>query len=228
MPVASSITPESVFRVKNVSDEPLSITWDSRTYTVPPAQERFLPFAVVAHAFGDPRAASSVAASTYTDPYTRYPTWISDRASEVKRLRTLYGGTFKGDQRSFKGIDDEGNEYRLPHPQVEVYDTDGNPVPTVLDDPTGDQAAAAAGLIDVTTTSVPDQIAHLQKQLNALLLAQNQNPPASVQQSQPTPDLEDTTHEPFTPSDEPGHARAKLDVSPDAAITDLPTDDEER
>lgn len=103
----------------------ITLTWNSRDYRCPVGQEVIVPFEAVKVALGDPRAAENI--GSHRDPFG-IVSWIPDRASEIRRLRALY------DNQS--GQEDEV----LPgsHPLVEVSDLDGNRIPTVLDDPTGE------------------------------------------------------------------------------------------
>lgn len=103
----------------------ITLTWNSRDYRCPVGQEVIVPFEAVKVALGDPRAVESIASQR--DAFG-IVSWIPDRASEIRRLRAVYDNQ--------TGTEDEV----LPgsHPLVEVYDLEGNRIPTVLDDPTGE------------------------------------------------------------------------------------------
>lgn len=215
--------PESIFKVVNVGHTPVDLMYDSRTWHWEPGQVQYVPFPVVALHLGDPRSVG--APSAYRDRH-HAPVFIPSREQEVARLRQLYGGTFFGEQDSFIGVPyDErtkelGEPYRLPHPEMEVFDTDDNRVYTVLDDPRGERAAT---MTPVSAMSFDDQLAALQRQMNALLAQRNM----STEQHAPVgppPDTDDPgVHAPYV-EPEP-MLRGGVPVDVEMSDADLPSDD---
>ena len=124
---------------------PLTLKWDSRPYVVSVGDTAFAPFEAVSVAVGDPR--SSDETRTVRDESGNVG-WIVDRATEVRRLRTLYDNQ-TGDLSEIKYA-----------PLLDVFDLEGERVKTVLDDPEGDSVTPA-----VTTLLDRDQLlAQVQRQ----------------------------------------------------------------
>lgn len=228
---AEPLGPESVVQVTNLDDKPLTLDYDSRTYRWNSHGEKgdtqWVPFPIVALHFGDPRAIANPAA--YRDRH-HAPNFIASREQEVSRLRQQYGGTFHGDQHTFTGIPfneytkEFGDPYDLPIPHVEVHDSEGNRVYTVLEDPMGEKAQP---LVPATGISTEEQLAAMQRQIEAtqaqmerLMAARNEEPPTNAI----IPPPEDTgsrgTHTAYTePTPRGGVA---VDVEPPDS---LPSDD---
>lgn len=120
-------------QVTNKGSKPLVLMYDSRTHVIEPGATRPIPFECSNVYFGDPRATSMMAAKRDNVGRVQF---IPDRATEVRRLRTLY------DNQS--GAETEVLDY----PPVEIRDYDGNLITTVLEDPAGDSVTAASVTID--------------------------------------------------------------------------------
>lgn len=118
--------------VENLGDKPLVLEYDSRRHVIEPGATRPIPFEAANVYFGDPRASGVIAAKRDSVGRVQF---IPDRATEVRRLRTLYDNQL-GDEREI-----------VNHPQVRVTDYDGNLVPTVLHDPAGDSVTTATPTI---------------------------------------------------------------------------------
>lgn len=133
---------------------PLALVWNARRYEIPVNGSQFVPFEAMANAFGDPRSTENM--SSYRDEAGNVG-FIVDRATELRRLRTLYDNQF-------------GNESEVKWaPEATVEDLEGNPIRTVLDDPQGE------AVTPVTTTALDrDQLlAQVQRQQRMIeLLAQ--------------------------------------------------------
>jgi hypothetical protein len=126
-------------------ETPLTLMWDSRPYVIAVGEEAHVPFEAMSLALGDPRSAENMA--SYRDERGNTG-FVLDRATEVRRLRTLYDNQM-------------GPEGEVMYaPQATVVDLEGEEVTTVLDDPQG------AGVIPVPTTALDrDQLlAQLQRQ----------------------------------------------------------------
>lgn len=101
---------------------PWSISYDSRNYDLFPGRDQFMPFAAMCLYFGDPRSTDKI--QSYRDQHGLVG-FIPDRKTEIRRLRSKYDNMY-------------GDESVVSHhPIVEVYEPDGNPITTVLDDPSG-------------------------------------------------------------------------------------------
>jgi len=89
------IEPEQQFIITNNGDEPLSLTWASRTYVIEPGDHKVVPFDIVRLYFGDPRSVRGVE-QKYDDPreiggHKNPNPYIARREKEVERLSVLYG-----------------------------------------------------------------------------------------------------------------------------------------
>lgn len=136
-------------QVKNNDDKPLILTYDSRRHVIEPGATRPIPFECGNLYFGDPRSSTNIASKRDNVGRVQF---IPDRATEVRRLRTLYDNQMGDDT-----IIDN-------HPDVEVYDYDGNRVTTVLDDPSGETVTAS-----VTSISENDQLRELLRRQQATI-----------------------------------------------------------
>ena len=140
----------------NHNTDPFTIMWDSKPYVLEPGKPAFVPFEAVMTAFGDPRSGANMASVRDVAGNVMF---VLDRATEVRRLQTLYDNQF--------GAADQ----ILYAPQAKVEDLDGNEVKTVLDDPTGETVTP------VTTTILDREelLAQLQRQQRMIeTLASNQ------------------------------------------------------
>lgn len=124
-----------IVRVQNLGAKPIKCMWDSRHYNVPVGGEEFMPFECMKLYFGDPRAAENIHSVRDDRGVVGF---VSDRATEVRRLRLLWDHKF-GEY--IPGEVDAFDDTRIPH--VHVFDIRGNPVPTVLDDPEGTRVMQA-------------------------------------------------------------------------------------
>lgn len=109
-------------KVSNLATDDLTCMYDSRKWVVPASATAVMPFETACVYFGDPRSAENMA--SIRDDLGRV-SWVPDRASEVRRLRTLYDNQ-QGDENVIANA-----------PNVKVYDLNDNPITTVLDDPLG-------------------------------------------------------------------------------------------
>lgn len=149
-------------RVKSQDERDWRFMWNSRPYPLPAGGDVLMPFECAALWFGDPRSSTNVMSIRDEQGVV---TWVGDRATEVRRLRTKYDNQF-------------GDETQIVNaPKVEVYDLDDNRIYTVLDDPQGDTTS-------LVTNTVADQatlLAQLQRQdrmIRALMEAQGMDPNA--------------------------------------------------
>lgn len=171
-----------IVKVRNTSpDKPLKLRHDvSPDIVIAPGAERIVPSEYATIAFGNPAA--------------RNEGKQKNRDAELKAARTWWG--------HYPGIDTE-EDWERDGPKFEVYDMDGNRIWMVLDDPTGEHAAAVAGAIldgpsdsDVIGGRIEQLEAQIAK-LTALLTAQT--PDTAV----PVPAPTDTEPEDATTGDDP-------------------------
>lgn len=137
-------------------EKPLTLMWDSRPYVCPVGKETFVPFEAMMVAFGDPRSGENM--SSVRDPAGNVM-FVSDRATEVRRLRTLYDNQ----------VGPEGEIMFAP--EATVADVEGEIVTTVLNDPEGEATIA----IPQTALDREQLLAQLQRQqrmIEALAAAQ--------------------------------------------------------
>lgn len=132
MPNATAIRPDDIVRVVNQEEYPFTVKWNSREYRLQPERDVFIPAACAFNWFGDPRA-SGVYQSIADPDGTRM--FVSDRATEVRRLRIKWGAGLEGDEATFDGV---------AIPSVEVWTAEGERVITVLDDPIGKNVLSAS------------------------------------------------------------------------------------
>lgn len=114
----------NVLEVVRDEEKPLVLAWDARQYPCEVGKEAFVPFEAMSLAFGDPRSGAVV--STPRDPAGNVM-FVADRATEVRRLRSLYDNQF-GDETEI-----------LYSPEADITDLEGNEVTSVLKDPFGDK-----------------------------------------------------------------------------------------
>lgn len=139
-----------IVKVRNTSpDKPLILRHDiSGDITIAPDSERIVPLVYATLAFGNPGARNEGKNNV--------------RDAEYAMARTLWG--------FYPGIDAEADWAEIG-PSFEVYDMDDNRIYMVLDDPTGEYAAAATGL-NLTDKSedalVADRITSLERQIENL------------------------------------------------------------
>lgn len=120
---ATPLAPGDFVQLRNVGPHPLLFLWDSKKYRLDPGQQMPVPFELAKLYLGDPRSGPSMASIR---DFRGIVHWIPDRASEIRRLRCLYDNQ-TGDESTVVGF-----------PQVRVFDLEGKPVITVLDDPSGE------------------------------------------------------------------------------------------
>jgi hypothetical protein len=113
----------NVLEVVRDEEKPLNLAWDSRVYTCEVGKEAFVPFEAMWLAFGDPRSGSNVASIRDAAGNVMF---VSDRATEVRRLRSLYDNQF-GDETEI-----------LYAPEADITDLEGEEIITVLKDPFGE------------------------------------------------------------------------------------------
>jgi len=158
-------------------------------FEIPSGGEQYVPYYVAKNWFGDVRSSMTVSThleNTDVGPRTAV---IPTREFEVNRLHSHYG-LHTGPTDRF--IDSEV-------PQVELYDMDGNRIPTVLEDPEGLNVIEAKQSVSQMQTML-EEMAAMRAELNAL-----------KGNTEPAP--EDEAPE-LAPIDDP-----------DNAIDDLPIDD---
>jgi hypothetical protein len=131
--------------VRRDDEKPLTLMWDSRPYLCEVGKETFVPFEAAMVAFGDPRSATNMA--TIRDQAGNVM-FVSDRATEVRRLRTLYDNQ----------VGPEGEI--LYAPDAEVTDVEGEPITTVLTDPEGESVTP----VETTVLDREQLLAQLQRQ----------------------------------------------------------------
>lgn len=103
---------------------PITVMYNSRKYLLEIGKRTSIPSDCAMIWFGDPRSGANVQ-SLRDDNGTL--AFVGDRASEVRRLRLLYGGI----------IGDEANFDMVNIPLVTITRLDGAEVPMVLSDPEG-------------------------------------------------------------------------------------------
>lgn len=162
--------PDGSREVIHDDSSPLVLQWNSRKYPVEVGGKTHVPFEAAANAFGDPRAAENM--GSFKDEAGNVG-FILDRATEVRRLRTLYDNQ----------VGPENQILYAPH--VSVSDLDGNAISTVLDDPEG---ASVHPVITTATdkSALEAQIAKLQRTVELLAGQQGldlSNPNLTVQES---------------------------------------------
>ena len=128
------------------------IAWDGKEFVLERDKEKFIPFELAANYFGDPRAMGVIAT---TQDQKRRVGWIPDRATEVRRLRTLYGVQHGDESTIFlpDGIlDSMTNQDQALHwkridaniPRVQMYDLETRErLYHVLEDPLGEHVTPA-------------------------------------------------------------------------------------
>lgn len=158
--IAPQVNLGDIVKVINHGPRPLKLMWDSRKYVIAPDAEEFVPFECAKLYFGDPRALENVQSVRDDRGVVGF---VSDRATEVRRLRLLWDHSF-GEY--IPGEVDAFDTARIPH--VDVFTVRGERVPMVLDDPEGNAIIPA----QQTRTEQTDMRAQLAQQgslINALM-----------------------------------------------------------
>lgn len=185
------VTLGDLLRVVSKDTKPHKLLWDSRQYVITSEKPTHVPFEVVKLYFGDPRSSDKIASYQDIHGVTH---WVPDRASEIRRLRCLYDNQL-GDENTV-----------TKHPNVEVYDYDGNRVLTVLDDPEGRSTSQAR-----LTVQDNDEMMHLirrQQQQIDILMQRLQVTGDDIEPEEAADELETgeqdaaDTADPFTTTDE--------------------------
>lgn len=147
-----------IVKVRNNGPTPLKWQWDSRRYLIPPGGEEFVPFECMKLYLGDPRASEKIYSTRDERGVVGF---VSDRPTEVRRLRMMY------DHRFGEYIPGEVNAFDSTRiPDVQVFDLRGDTVPTVIDDPEG------RGIVPSpqTRSQQDDVMSRLQRQENLINL----------------------------------------------------------
>lgn len=141
--------PGDFLRVTNIGEEDTEVAWDGRVYKLPVSTETHVPFDAIRLACGDPRSTESVRAIKDLAGGVQF---VSDRATEIRRLRARYDNQTGNEEEVTPGS----------YPLLEVRELDGTLVTTVLDDPRGESVTPA-------NTSITDQ-----SDLERMMLKQQQ------------------------------------------------------
>jgi hypothetical protein len=136
------------------SNQPLILSWNSRSVTIHAGQTKSVPFEMAKVYFGDPR--SSAELMQLKDEYGNHMI-IGDRRSEVIRLQSFW----QAKEPVFKEFIPGDRSYITDTlsdmlPDVEVYNMEGERVHMVTDDPYGDH-------VTVATTTMHQQEQYRQK-----------------------------------------------------------------
>lgn len=153
--VMSGIGIGQMVRVINKGPNPLTIKYNRMKYILEPDKEKFIPYEAAQLWFGDPRTTAEIRTLVLEDGQKQmlYP-----RQYEVRRLRAKYG--------NLEGVGDETTIQDCPN--VEMYNTEGERIYTVLEDPKGDTTnpALISASDNATTQSL---IRQQQKQIDILM-----------------------------------------------------------
>jgi hypothetical protein len=167
-----------------------TIQYNSRKYVLPVGQDVFLPFEAAMLWFGDPRA-NEGAQSLRLD--SGVVTWLADRPTEVRRLHHLYDGQFSDESQIAN------------YPIVQVWTLQNERIPTVLDDPSGENIIPAK-ISQSENEMLRLQMAKMQQQMEALtqrLGIESASTPTLVEPTIPADDAPSiVSQEPTTPTSE--------------------------
>lgn len=178
-----------VVRAVNVGAHDIPISHDRQLLVVPAGGDRVVPWNAMVSLWGDPAT--------------------SDDANQT---RVQVGLHLRGHFGWFAGLDDEPT-WETRRPKIEWYTLDGARIWTVLDDPTGEKAAAAN--TDPVGASAPDapfladQIRQLEARLQQLQDALEQRNTAAAEAAAAQPELADTGE---LPVPDPTEAPVKTDT----------------
>lgn len=159
-----TLTSQDLLVVKNLEDHDLKLTSDGRTVIIPAGAAKQVPFDSVRINFGDPRSQENPGMMTMPNGEK---VMIPSRGRELKRLELWYGingikgeAVAKGDPSLVKELSDVA-------PKVEITTVDGEPVDTVISDPSGENPVAIPVDLD-SQSSLANQQAQLQRQMDAV------------------------------------------------------------
>lgn len=188
----------------NEGDEPFTYRCLGQLHTLEPGRRRIVPWAHLDHLLGN--------------PFLTNATNERARAKEYERIRTLYGHTTP----------------REEWPKLAAFDSDGDRITTIVDDPEGENAPTLVTHEGLDVVALQAQVAQQQRrldQMTSLLAVQGaaeaarakggpiptdapENPAPVVGEIDPTTDPDDTeptygpTPQPEVPEDKPNRAPA--------------------
>lgn len=146
--------PQIPLVVTNIDEVPVTIGWNNVFTTIKPGESKTCQVDAVFNFFGDPRCIQTMQTLKSESGIV---SWVSDRATEVRRLQCKWGNTFAE------------NENYVRAPKVEVRTLDGDRIYTVVEDPEGRQAMPEFFAAQDASNDVNSQIARMQRQLDQLL-----------------------------------------------------------
>jgi hypothetical protein len=162
-----------IIDIKRDDESPYTLRWDNKPYLCEIGKSTFVPFEAIANALGDPRSGPNVANLRDVSGNNFF---VNDRATEVRRLRTLYDNQL-------------GSEGEILYaPEMDVEDLEGASIQTVLNDPEGDSVTPVeTTLLDRDTLLA--QLARQQRMIETLAQAQNidLNDPEASHEPAPEP-----------------------------------------
>lgn len=148
--------------------QPLVLSWNNRSVTMMPGDEKHIPFEMVKMYFGDPRSVNDEVIRTQDDHGNDMI--VGDRLSEVIRLKGYWqDSSFRTNNARFREyipgdrswLHEQDGRISDLIPDVEVYALNGERIHTVVDDPFGEH----------TTITTPTR--HEQTMLRQQLIEQS-------------------------------------------------------
>jgi|SRR6516164_2741738 hypothetical protein len=139
--------------VHNLSSErEITIGWNNHFVTIPPGESRTATWDAVINFFGDPRAVDDMFSAKDDAGVV---SWVPDRATEVRRLRSKWGNSFAVEEGKIIG------------PPVEITNLQGERIWTVYEDPQGEHVNPRLIAVE-NQQNLDTQIRQLQKQVETL------------------------------------------------------------
>lgn len=188
------IGPGDTCKAVNRESYPITVGWGNISYVLQPNKEAFVPAEAIINFFGDPRSMTNMQRQEEANGQS---SWIPDRQTELRRVKIKW-----------QAMNMSGGEDELITPNVDVYTLEGQPVPTVAKDPTGEAVNPAARTLaaEIDRDKLIDR---MQAQLDELIRERN------IQGQ-----IEPITNESAIPVDDPKPSRSPKNVVTAKAAND--------
>lgn len=164
---------DSLLVTLDPSEKPVTLGHDGRRYGLLPGVAVHVPFELVRRKFGDPRSGASAVTARTEDGKGKIQ--IRSRADELKRLEIRYGVAGENLRRQMEAT--QANKVFKPvrlsdvAPKVTVTTVTGEPVTTVVADPSGNAPAPISIAAD-DTEALNSRVAQMQRDLDTLMAQQ--------------------------------------------------------
>lgn len=168
--MADSFRQDAYYRIVNEGDTVFQASYDNIPYYIEPGADAVVPYGFLVTHFGNPNAID--------DGRNNH------RRAEYERIRTLYGAY------------DNDELWEENRPRFKVVTMAGDPVPTVVDDPTGANISPAVQT-QIENDLMKEAIAKQQAEIETMKarIAANEHEERSTEDNQMAEDFEEVTED---------------------------------